>query len=498
MVCPNCHTSYLIIPLKNGEKKWCDSCGMILYTFENDSIQLSNTSTNSFNNEAELRERIAKEKEARFKEQLERKEKENEFRIKLENERILQEQQEHKRKQQQREEQDKLFQLQIDEEIRLKERLHQVQLEKEILEFKRLQQNKTEQDTQRLENEIKQFQQQLLQLELEKNKREVDLLEKINKERAEKEKLILAEQERIAKQTIQIQLQEHERQQHDKLLYAQLEQERRDKERLENELQLTQQSLLQHEHQEHARLQKELLAKQEQVAQQIHYSSSKNTIHPKKKYLKLVLPILCVLLVLGAIFKYKNNVSFFQNSTTKNRVLANPSNQLNAVNLTKLNADSTLILAFKNNIQKVGILSWNEIYENEIKNVVITNVKQDSNALYYDVHLLLEDQVGTKANAILSINCKNLSSIRTQKITYSNIAPANAWFSFSTIPNCSITMNTNNNPIQLKTCLDCEIQKIVSDVNTEISLQNTSSISIKSDNKFDAIVDFTYTPILSL
>ena len=115
----------------------------------------------------------------------------------------------------------------------------------------------------------------------------------------------------------------------------------------------------------------------------------------------------------------------------------------------------------------------------------------------YVVALNLDDNTGTKASAkvILRYKNKTIHNIETKQITYKNIAPPNAWFSFTPVPGCSISINTNNNPIKLKTCDKCTEIEIVSGSNALKQVSNTPTISIKSDNKNKVEVEFTYVPI---
>lgn len=61
--------------------------------------------------------------------------------------------------------------------------------------------------------------------------------------------------------------------------------------------------------------------------------------------------------------------------------------------------------------------------------------------------------------------------------------------------NCDVFINTNENPVQLKTCENCEVIKLNTNTKTIHKLvTNPISIFISSDNKFDAVVDFIYIP----
>ena len=85
MYCSHCNTPFTIVSIEEGKSKFCENCGEVIYKNENGVIvtfQPEEVLVKQ-DNEQELRERINREKETRFKEQLERKEKEKEFRERL-------------------------------------------------------------------------------------------------------------------------------------------------------------------------------------------------------------------------------------------------------------------------------------------------------------------------------------------------------------------------------------------------------------------------------
>ena len=107
MLCSRCNTPFDILPIEEGKSKYCRNCGTLIYRKENNSIIIYNPEEAPAKQEEELdlRERIIREKEIRYKEQLERKEKEKEFREKLEQERLLRDKEEQQRKLKEREKQ---------------------------------------------------------------------------------------------------------------------------------------------------------------------------------------------------------------------------------------------------------------------------------------------------------------------------------------------------------------------------------------------------------
>jgi hypothetical protein len=159
--------------------------------------------------------------------------------------------------------------------------------------------------------------------------------------------------------------------------------------------------------------------------------------------------------------------------------------------------DSLFMQQLKTDLNGKEVLSWNPVKPEEITALTLISGKENGQQTIYEAVLHLEDNTATKAKATIFLNYTNavLTSVETAKITYVNIAPVRAWFSFAPVPNCSISVNTNNNPIQLKTCDSCAVRKLVSDNNNPVVIDNAEQISIKSDNKYDALIEFTYVPL---
>ena len=82
MYCSHCNTPFEILPLADGKSRYCKNCGRLIYKKENNVIVIyhPNEIPEKQDEEAELRDRINREKEMRFRDQLERKQKELEFR----------------------------------------------------------------------------------------------------------------------------------------------------------------------------------------------------------------------------------------------------------------------------------------------------------------------------------------------------------------------------------------------------------------------------------
>lgn len=458
MQCQKCHTTFEFVSIANGDEYVCPHCAHLLYKNENGKIIFLNAIIQDENKkiDSDSIEKISREKEIRFKELQDRKEKENEFRVRFLQEKLALEQEEAIRKQKEREEQERLLQIQIEEEQKLKVRLLQIQQEKEQLEYEQYKKEQFEIESKKIawnQEEIKQL--IAIQIAEETKKQETILLSKLENE---------------------------------KNLQLQLDEERKKRELVELELQKLQ-SL-------------EINQNQTAVAEgisahtkpQIQFSAGRQTTIQKKSstaYLKFVLPVLTVILIVLATIKYQQIFSTINTVSKEKNILAKSDSNLSDFTITQLNDDTIFIQKIKNTLLKKGILSWNKIIMDDIKNIEIINKLSATN---YDAEVHLEDKDGTKSTAMIRINTIDLENITTKKITYSNIAPVNAWFSFSTIPNCTIQINTHNNPIQLKTCMDCPIKKYVCNETNEIQLEYATNFSIKSDNKYDAIVDFSYTP----
>lgn len=458
MHCHKCHTSFEIVAIANGEQYVCPHCAHLLYKNENGKIIFLNEIILDENKKdaSDILDKISREKEIRFRELQERKEKENEFRVRFLQEKLALEQEEIIRKQKEREEQERLLQIQIEEELKIKEQLLQIQREKEQLEYEQYKKKQLEIEAKQIawnQEEITQF-----------------IAEQIAEETKKQETILLAKLE------------------NEKDLQHQLEEERKKRASLEVELKKLQS--LEMEQKQTAAFDSNPV----HTKPPIQFSSGKQTTIQKKSsstYLKFVLPILTVILVVVAAVKYRQTFSNINTTSNADTILAKSDSNLSDFTIAQLNEDTLFIQKIKNTILKKGILSWDVVTENDIKSIEIILKKS---ATIYDAVVHLEDKEGTKSTAIIEIITHNLENFTTKKITYSNIAPVNAWFSFSTIPNCSIQINTHNNPIQLKTCMDCPVKKFVSNETNEIPLEYATNFSIKSDNKYDAIVDFSYTP----
>lgn len=526
MFCSHCNTPFTIIPLEEGKSKFCENCGQLIYKNENGVILTYQPEEVLLkqDNEQELRERINREKETRFKEQLERKEKEKEFRERLEQERLVREQEELERKIKEKEEQDRLFQIQLEEERRLKERLLQIQQEKDRMELERYENELAEREQKLREQIIKEEEEKiqrtlaereiLFQQKLEAEKKERERLEKelslFEKQRMaleeklalEKKHFELTQKVRTAQEQERLSFLEKERKIKENLLLAQLENEKLERERLERDLLKSKETktepiIAPMVSEIPKTIKEEVLEVAANVPDKTpeSFTYSAMPVSSTRKSGRIILMLLLFSGFLITLFLLKDKLSFFNKKT--DTPTTTTSTSFTPIDVSAKNADAAFIQQLKADINGKEILSWSPVSQEEIKEVTLLSANQNGQQINYEAAISLEDKTGTKAKtaAILHFENNTLKKIETTKITYINIAPVRAWFSFAPVPNCTITVNTNNNPIQLKTCDECAIQKMVSDSSQLIRLSNASKISIKSDNRYDGLVEFTYVPV---
>ena len=144
------------------------------------------------------------------------------------------------------------------------------------------------------------------------------------------------------------------------------------------------------------------------------------------------------------------------------------------------------------------VLSWGQIKADEIKEMKIQSQQAQNGHPSYVVELNLDDNAGTKAVAELDVSYTNntIDKATTNKISYKNTAPVNAWFSFAPLKNCTILVNTNGNPIKLKGCQNCPSVSLNTNAEQPEKLINhPETIFIQSGSATETTVDFTYVPI---
>ena len=523
MYCSHCNTPFTIVSIEEGKSKFCENCGEVIYKNENGVIvtfQPEEVLVKQ-DNEQELRERINREKETRFKEQLERKEKEKEFRERLELERQIQEQEELERKRKEKEEQERLFLLQLEEEKRLKERLLQIQQEKDRLELERYEHELVEREQKLREQIVKEEEEKiklavaekelvyLQQLEAEKKKRErlENELAQFEKQRAaleeklalEKKHFELSEKVRLAQEQERLSFLEKERKIKENLLLAQLENERLERERLERDLLVSKAAATTTQVSEVHEIVKEEIKpiKLATTATTLFTEVEQPVVVTEASSKKRWFVFIAFLVAAGllTLFLIRDKLPFVAKKS--DAVATATATPFSEIDVAAKSTDSLFMQQLKTDLNGKEVLSWNPVKPEEITELTLISGKENGQQTIYEAVLHLEDNTATKAKATIFLNYTNavLTSVETAKITYVNIAPVRAWFSFAPVPDCSISVNTNNNPIQLKTCDSCAVRKLVSDNNNPLVIDNAQQISIKSDNKYDAQIEFTYVPL---
>ena len=447
MFCNNCGAQYDVLPIENGKSKFCTNCGNLLYKNENGANVFNNTTISTQNVD------IQKQQDA----EMERQKQEQIFKHR---------QLEIQQKQQEAElEQQRQFEIKRQKDLEdEKQRLHELEQQKQAA-LERKQQ----------EELLKQR-----QLELEKQKQAE--LEKIREEEILKQQAAFLA-EKVSKE---------------KELALQKQKEIEEREAKKHE-ELNKQKEAEIERKRQEQIEAEILKSSDasNASNEIENENKSVKTEGKKsnKAIYFIVPILLLatLIALGYfIFPDKIKAVFAPSPTSSDTAI------ISAPTITINTTDTVLMEQIKADLIGKEVLSWNAIKPKEIKELTISSVSELDNNSNYTVTVQLDDNAGTKAitELKLSYNKIILANVTTNKITYKNIAPTNAWFSFEPIANCRILVNTNNNPIQLKTCDNCEVQKI--NTNAENALQlatQPTTIYISSDTKYAAEVDFIYIPL---
>lgn len=208
-------------------------------------------------------------------------------------------------------------------------------------------------------------------------------------------------------------------------------------------------------------------------------------LKPKVSFAKfLLISIISVAIGAGSYFLIDR---FLLNKSDKIANIEVPSNIIET--------DALSSEKIKNDLSGNNITGWGLI---DTKNItsILSNIKKRNDTTICVASLTLEDN-GVKSNAEVTLNYMDstLLNVITNKITFKNTATPNSWFIFTPVTGCTIFVNTNDNPIQLKTCENCTVIKMNTNSSTAQKLPNhPESIFITSDTKYEAIVDFTYIP----
>ena len=422
MYCSHCNTPFTIVSIEEGKSKFCENCGEVIYKNENGVIVTfqPEEALVKQDNEQELRERINREKETRFKEQLERKEKEKEFRERLELERQIQEQEELERKRKEKEEQERLFLLQLEEEKRLKERLLQIQQEKDRLELERYEHELVEREQKLREQIVKEEEEKiklavaekelvyLQQLEAEKKKRErlENELAQFEKQRAaleeklalEKKHFELSEKVRLAQEQERLSFLEKERKIKENLLLAQLENERLERERLERDLLVSKAAATTTQVSEVHETAKEeikpikLATTATTLFTEVEQPVVTETSSKKRWFVFIAFLVAAGLLTL---FLVRDKLPFVAKKSDV--VVTAAATSFSEIDVAAKSTDSLFMQQLKTDLNGKEVLSWNPIQQEEITELTLISGKENGQQTIYEAVLHLEVNTTTKA-----------------------------------------------------------------------------------------------------
>ena len=187
-----------------------------------------------------------------------------------------------------------------------------------------------------------------------------------------------------------------------------------------------------------------------------------------------------------ASFKNKDSIDILliENKVNKIITLFSQQNSGSKISTEKIKYD----------IVNRSVFGWGKIETNDIKSIVYNTELSGNNKYIISINL---EKNSIKSTAELSITYSNdaIVDVKTNQITFPNVAPANSWFNFTPLPNSIIHVNTNNNSISLKSCGNCSPIMVNSSAQNQFILNDVSQIvSITSETNADVVVDFTYIP----
>lgn len=445
MICNNCKTPFDLVTIDTGKSKFCRSCGSVLYKNINGNI-VFDAGVPTINNQFNLQKNQDTDAERLRQEMiLKQHQLEIEQQKQVEADRIKQEQLILKR------------QAEIEQEkIQQAEKLRQEQLIKERqLELQR----QKEAEELRLADIEKQR-----QLEIEKQQaiefakqQQIRLEQQIEQERLEKEQQEKAFIERELQRQKEYEL---ELQREKERILA--EQQRKDKESEDT--------------------QKE----KEDELQRFREKELEDQANNQKSNWWKYLLVAIIALVLGAGGYFTIDRFVLNKEVSTNEPSEVIKNDI-AASLTSEKITTDLI--------DKEIIGWGRVEANDIKAILTEKQARNDSIICTSTLSLSKNNITSKAEVTIPYIDTVATNVITNKITYQNTAPTVSWFNFTPVQNCDIYINTNNNPIQLKTCENCTVLKLNTNNETLYKLViNPASIFISSDNKFDAIVDFIYIP----
>ena len=474
MRCISCATPFEVTPIDFGKTKFCKNCGTWLYKNDTGSVIL-NTIVPMPNLKKDAETELFKQEQILKQRQLEIQQKQQQDELELQRQFEIQRQKniEYEKQRQLELEQKKQAELEKKRQLEIIQQ-RQVELEKQkAAELEKQKQDEIlKQQVAILEEKVKQQKEEELHREKEIKERELQRQKEYD----------LAIQQKKIKEAQEIEL----KKQKEKELILQQESERKNEDEKERKRQ--------------EQIEAEILKSSDASGASNESENESNSVITEEKKSNKVLYFIVpffLLAILSAIayFKFPDKIkALFGSSPT---VLDSATIAEIPANTNSSIKDTTLIEQLKADLVGKQILSWNVVKTNEINNLTIKSFSEIDKNSSYIVEVNLDDNAGTKAMAELALlyNKIILSNVTTNKITYKNTAPTNAWFSFEPIANCNIFVNTNNNPIQLKTCDNCDVQKI--NTNAENALQlatHPTTIYISSDTKYAAEIDFIYIP----
>lgn len=446
MHCTNCNTEYEITPLEKGKSRFCRSCGTLLYKNEDGNLDFS---ANLAPPIPPIPNQVNKTPDPIEQERLEIERLEKEQQALEDQKRILREKQ----------------------EILLREKQERERIERERLEAIRKQQERERQEAERKEKE------RLLQLQREQEEKERLLREKIEKEIREKIQREQAEKERL------------ERELKEKLERERIERELREAEEKKKAAQLL--------------VEKEAAERRQAEQSELEKAATAATLQTEqlsggafRKFLLFVLlPLLAAGILAGATYllfpqQIKAALGITASEAKTTETVSTPENTTSD--------NSAIIEQLKTALTGKEVLSWGPIKSEEIKELTIQSQQAENGNPSYVVELNLDDNAGTKAAAELDVSYTNntIDKATTNKISYKNTAPVNAWFSFAPLKNCTILVNTNGNPIKLKGCQNCpSVSLNTSAEQPEKLINHPETIFIQSGSATETTVDFTYVPV---
>lgn len=451
MVCNNCKTLFDLVTIDSGKSKFCRSCGSVLYRNINGNIVFE-TGIPAINNQFDLKndEDAAKER--------------------LKQEMLI------KQRQLEIEQQKQAETYKIRQEQLILHRQAEIEREK-TLEAEQQRQL----DQQKLKQAEKLRQEQLIkerQLELQRQKEtEVLRLAEIEKQQA----LEFAKQQQIRLEK-QIEQERLEKEQQEK---AFREREIHIQKEYELELQREKERAL-IELQRQEREQEDLQKEKETELQRYRDKEIEGEAYKQKSNWWKYLLVSIIALAIGA-----GGYFLIDTYILHKEITINPDKNVISENIAALLTPEKIIIDL---IDK-DIIGWGKVEINDITAIQTEKQARNDSIICTSTLSLMKNNVKSKAEVSIFYTDTVATNVKTNKITYQNTAPAMSWFNFTPVQNCDIFINTNNNPIQLKTCENCELLKLNTNNETLHKLViNPAGIFISSDNKFDAIVDFIYIP----